>query len=64
MTQRKGPFSLGAFLYPSGHHIAAWRHPDAKADAGIDFHHYVELARAAEAAKFDLIFLEIGRAHV
>jgi FMN-dependent oxidoreductase (nitrilotriacetate monooxygenase family) len=60
MTQRKGPFSLGAFLYPSGHHIAAWRHPDAKADAGIDFHHYVELARAAEAAKFDLVFLADG----
>ena len=37
MAQRSGFLSLGAFLYPSGHHIAAWRHPDAKADAGIDF---------------------------
>ncbi|MBP0625295.1 hypothetical protein [Cupriavidus consociatus] len=26
--------------------------PGAKADAGIDFRHYVELAQAAEAAKF------------
>ena len=60
MTQRKGFLSLGAFLYPSGHHIAAWRHPEAKADAGIDFRHYIELAQAAEAAKFDLIFLADG----
>ncbi|MGO4328745.1 LLM class flavin-dependent oxidoreductase [Cupriavidus sp. 2TAF22] len=60
MAQRSGFLSLGAFLYPSGHHIAAWRHPDAKADAGIDFKHYVALAQAAEAAKFDLIFLADG----
>ncbi|WP_454721347.1 MULTISPECIES: LLM class flavin-dependent oxidoreductase [Cupriavidus] len=60
MAQRSGFLSLGAFLYPSGHHIAAWRHPDAKADAGIDFRHYVALAQAAEAAKFDLVFLADG----
>lgn len=60
MARRTGTFSLGAFLYPSGHHIAAWRHPEAKADAGIDFKHYIALAQAAEAAKFDLIFLADG----
>lgn len=60
MAQRSGFLSLGAFLYPSGHHIAAWRHPDAKADAGIDFQHYIALAQAAEAAKFDLVFLADG----
>jgi FMN-dependent oxidoreductase (nitrilotriacetate monooxygenase family) len=60
MAQRSGFLSLGAFLYPAGHHIAAWRHPDAKADAGIDFRHYVALAQAAEAAKFDLVFLADG----
>ncbi|WER48362.1 LLM class flavin-dependent oxidoreductase [Cupriavidus sp. WKF15] len=60
MARREGLMSLGAFLYPSGHHIAAWRHPEAKADAGIDFQHYVALAQAAEAAKFDLIFLADG----
>jgi len=57
MTQRTGQLRLGAFLYPSGHHIAAWRHPEAQADAGINFRHYVRLAQAAEAAKFDLVFL-------
>ncbi|WP_353937371.1 LLM class flavin-dependent oxidoreductase [Mesorhizobium liriopis] len=50
--------SLGAFLMATGHHIAAWRHPEAAADAGIRFEHYVRLARAAEQAGFDLLFLE------
>ena len=60
MAQRTDQLRLGAFLYPGGHHIAAWRHPDTQANAGIDFRHYVTLARAAEAAKFDLIFLADG----
>lgn len=60
MARREGKLSLGAFLYPTGHHIAAWRHPASVAAAGIDFRHYVELAQAAEAAKFDLVFLADG----
>ncbi|OTP67028.1 LLM class flavin-dependent oxidoreductase [Caballeronia sordidicola] len=60
MPKRTGHLRLGAFLYPSGHHIAAWRHPDSQADAGINFRHYIQLAQAAEAAKFDLIFLADG----
>ncbi|MEK7887299.1 LLM class flavin-dependent oxidoreductase [Burkholderia contaminans] len=60
MTTRTGHLHLGAFLYPTGHHIAAWRHPDSQADAGVDFGHYVRLAQAAEAAKFDLVFLADG----
>lgn len=60
MTQRTGQLRLGAFLYPTGHHIAAWRHPEAQADAGVNFRHYVKLAQAAEAAKFDLVFLADG----
>lgn len=49
--------ALGAFLMQTGHHIAGWRHPDAQADAGSNFAHYVALARQAEAAKFDAIFI-------
>ncbi|MDR6383798.1 LLM class flavin-dependent oxidoreductase [Paraburkholderia caribensis] len=60
MSSRKGHLRLGAFLYPTGHHIAAWRHPDSLVDAGRDFRHYVQLAQAAEAAKFDLVFLADG----
>ena len=48
---------LGAFQHPSGHHIAAWRHPDAYAEAAVDFRHYTELARTAERGHFDMIFL-------
>jgi alkanesulfonate monooxygenase len=48
---------LGAFLHPSGHHIAAWRYPDAYAEAAVDFRHYTELARTAERGRFDMIFL-------
>src|SRR4029079_10355214 len=60
MTGRQRQLKLGAFLYPTGHHIAAWRHPQAQADAGSNFAHYSELARIAEAAKFDLIFMADG----
>ena len=28
---------LGMFLRPAGHHIAAWRHPEAQADGGVNF---------------------------
>jgi FMN-dependent oxidoreductase (nitrilotriacetate monooxygenase family) len=48
---------LGAFLYPTGYHVAAWRHPAVPADAGIDFAHYAELALTAERGRFDFIFL-------
>ncbi|WP_343720046.1 LLM class flavin-dependent oxidoreductase, partial [Achromobacter dolens] len=57
MTRPSRQIKLGAFLMQTGHHIAAWRHPEAQADAPVNFRHYVELARRAEAAKFDAIFL-------
>ena len=49
---------LGAFLMPTGHHIAAWRHPNSAADAGIDVDHMVRLAQTAERGLFDLVFFE------
>ena len=48
---------LGAFLMPTGHHVASWRHPDADPDAGVNFQHYVKLAQAAERARFDMVFM-------
>jgi alkanesulfonate monooxygenase SsuD/methylene tetrahydromethanopterin reductase-like flavin-dependent oxidoreductase (luciferase family) len=56
MSTRK--MKLGLFLWATGHHIAAWRHPDAHVTAGIDIDHYIKLARTAEAAKFDMVFCE------
>ncbi|MCJ2035139.1 LLM class flavin-dependent oxidoreductase [Methylobacterium sp. J-068] len=60
MPARRDRMRLGAFLYPGGHHVAAWRHPSAQADAGVNAAHYRRIAAVAEAAKFDLIFLADG----
>lgn len=57
MSRPSRQIKLGAFLMQTGHHIAAWRHPDAQADAPINFRHYADLARRAEAARFDAVFL-------
>ncbi len=46
---------LGAFHYISGHHVAAWRHPDAARDDRLE--DYVRFARLAEEARFDAVFL-------
>ena len=57
MSRPKAQLRLGAFFNPTGHHVASWRHPDAQADAGVNFKHYVEIAQTAERGKFDMIFL-------
>lgn len=57
MSTTARQMKLGAFLMATGHHVAAWRHPDVPADAGLDFKHYRHLARVAEAAKFDALFV-------
>lgn len=57
MANARGQLRLGAFFHPTGHHTAAWRHPDAQADAGINFEHYKAITQTAERAKFDMVFL-------
>lgn len=57
MTASNRTLSLGAFLMATGHHVAAWRHPDVPADAGLSFQQYKRLAQIAEAAKFDTLFV-------
>src|ERR1700677_3649840 len=57
-AQRPGEqLHLGAFFHPTGHHVASWLDESAQIDAGTNFWHYAELARTAERAKFDLMFL-------
>jgi FMN-dependent oxidoreductase (nitrilotriacetate monooxygenase family) len=46
-----------AYLVGTGIHLASWRHETAFPQASIDFEHQVKLARVAEEAKFDAIFL-------
>jgi alkanesulfonate monooxygenase len=47
---------LGVFINAAGHHSAAWRHPEAQADAGMNFDHLLQLARTAERGKLDFVF--------
>ncbi len=48
---------LGAILEGVGAEHAAWRDPDLPGDASIDIDWYIEHARLAEAAKFDLVLI-------
>jgi FMN-dependent oxidoreductase (nitrilotriacetate monooxygenase family) len=48
---------LGAILAGVGSDQTSWLDPDLKADASIDIDWYIENARLAEAAKFDLVFI-------
>jgi hypothetical protein len=56
VTQRR-QMKLGTLLRPPGHHVAAWRHPESAADAGVNLQHYVQPALTAERGLFDLFFM-------
>ncbi len=62
MTSRPSRMSLGAFVHETGQHVAAWRHPDAFPESGMNFAHAKYVAQAAERGKFDLLFLADGAA--
>ncbi|BBH24588.1 monooxygenase [Paenibacillus baekrokdamisoli] len=57
-TPRK--IRLGAILNGAGGNMAAWRHPDAPADASVNFPYYKHLALKAEEGKFDFLFVADG----
>ncbi|MBI4923078.1 MAG: LLM class flavin-dependent oxidoreductase [Devosia nanyangense] len=57
MSTERRNLHLGAFIMATGHHIAAWRHPAAEANAGHNIEHYRGLAETAERGLFDLIFV-------
>jgi len=48
---------LGAMVHGVGHGWGEWRHPDAQADASVNFGFYKQQARLAEDAKFDFVFI-------
>lgn len=56
MGESKREIKLGMFFAPGGHHMAAWRHPDAY-PAGFSFDSYVKAARTAERGCFDMLFV-------
>ncbi|MCX4481715.1 LLM class flavin-dependent oxidoreductase [Streptomyces cellulosae] len=51
---------LNVFLSQSGHHSAAWRHPRADPRNAACLQHYVALAKSAEAAAMDSVFIADG----
>src|SRR3981081_3111694 len=61
MSQRR-QLSLNLFIYPGGHHEAAWRHKDSAAERILDVTYYQEVAQRAEAHKFDALFFADGPA--
>src|SRR3989440_5500336 len=53
----KRQLPLNLFFHSRGHHEASWRHPAPSPLALTDIRYYQDLARRAEAALFDSIFL-------
>jgi FMN-dependent oxidoreductase (nitrilotriacetate monooxygenase family) len=51
---------LNLFIYPGGHHEAAWRFPGSDPGQVLDLRFYQDLARKAESAKFDAVFFADG----
>lgn len=48
---------LGAILTGVGNDQHNWRHPDVPGDASVNINWYIEQAKLAEQAKFDLVFI-------
>jgi FMN-dependent oxidoreductase (nitrilotriacetate monooxygenase family) len=53
----KRQLHLNLFIHSRGHHEASWRHPASSPLPLTDIRYYQDLARRAEAALFDSIFL-------
>ncbi len=58
----KRQLHLNLFIHGRGHHEAAWRQPSASPLPLTDIRYYTDLARKAEAALFDSVFLADTRA--
>jgi len=50
------PIHLNLFIQSRGHHETAWDHPGADPRSLMDISYYADLAKQAEAARFDSIF--------
>lgn len=60
MSSAGRQITLNLFIYPGGHHEAAWRYKESEPERVLDIRYYQELAQKAEAAKFDAVFLADG----
>lgn len=62
MSTPRRELHLNAFLMEAGHHEAAWRLAESNPRADFDLPHWIRLAKLAEQAKFDSLFLADGPA--
>ncbi|TJW63643.1 MAG: LLM class flavin-dependent oxidoreductase, partial [Mesorhizobium sp.] len=62
MPAEKRQLHLNLFIYPGGHHEAGWRYKDSAPERVLDISYYQELAKKAEASKFDALFFADGPA--
>lgn len=60
MSQTQRQLRLGAIIQGASGNMSAWRHPDAVADASINIDYVLDLARKAEQAKIDFLFVADG----
>ncbi|MBB3304110.1 MULTISPECIES: LLM class flavin-dependent oxidoreductase [unclassified Enterobacter] len=60
MSQTQRQLRLGAIIQGVSGNMSAWRHPDAVADASINIGYVLDLARKAEQAKIDFLFVADG----
>ena len=51
---------LNAFIMSTGHHEAAWRHPEVEPTRALTLQHYVDIARTAERGRLDSVFFADG----
>ena len=51
---------LGLSMRYLGYHDAAWRHPEVPPGGATDFKYFLNSARIAERAKFDMVFFADG----
>ncbi|TIS15314.1 MAG: LLM class flavin-dependent oxidoreductase, partial [Mesorhizobium sp.] len=62
MPAQSRQLNLNLFIYPGGHHEAGWRYKDSAPERVLDIAYYQELAKKAEASKFDALFFADGPA--
>ncbi len=48
---------LGLAIRLLGYAQGSWRHPEVRSDAAVDYESFLTVAKLAEAAKFDMLFL-------
>jgi FMN-dependent oxidoreductase (nitrilotriacetate monooxygenase family) len=51
---------MGLSMRYHGYHLGAWRHPDVPAAGTLDWRYFLNTARLAEKARFDMVFLADG----